>query len=233
MAWRSGLFFARQPVGSQLADRDSAQRRRDVVTAKFVDFGGRCAPAGGGVRVGLRRITAPPATAALTAMSPGRPGFPGVEKMTKDAAISANLQAKSFLTGSRFACTEGDVTRTNVGLGKSSTICAVLLFAAALLSAASASADEIDDAFVAALENYGININDHNAAITMGHNVCAALDNGHDESFLVLDVIHDTNLSAREAGYFLGVSVAAYCPQYKGTLDPSLRPLLPAFPPMM
>jgi hypothetical protein len=61
----------------------------------------------------------------------------------------------------------------------------------------------------------------------MGHNVCAALDNGHDESFLVLDVIHDTNLSARQAGYFVGVSVAAYCPQYKGTLNPSLRWLMP------
>jgi hypothetical protein len=126
------------------------------------------------------------------------------------------------------------VTRTNVGPGKSSTICTVLLSAAALLSAAPASADETDDAFIAALENYGIDINDHNAAITMGHNVCAALDNGHDESFLVLDVIHDTHLSARQASYFVGVSVAAYCPQYKGTLDPSLRPLLPALiPPMM
>ena len=125
------------------------------------------------------------------------------------------------------------MTRTNVGPGKSSTICAVLLSAAALLSAAPASADETDDAFVAALENNGININDHNTAITMGHNVCAALDNGHDESFLVLDVIHDTHLSARQAGYFVGVSVAAYCPQYKGTLDPSMLQLLPAFPPMM
>jgi hypothetical protein len=112
-------------------------------------------------------------------------------------------------------------------------MCAVLLSAAALLSAAPASADDNDDAFVAALENYGIDIGSRDGAIAMGHNVCAALDNGRDESFLVLDVIHDTNLSARQAGYFVGVSVAAYCPQYKGTLDPSMRQLLPAFPPMM
>jgi Protein of unknown function (DUF732) len=125
------------------------------------------------------------------------------------------------------------VTRTNAGPGTSSTICVVLLSAAALLSAPPVSADETDDAFIAALENNGININDPNTAITMGQNVCAALDNGRDESLLVLDVIHDTRLSARQAGYFLGVSVAAYCPQYKGTLDPSLRQLLPAFPPMM
>ena len=91
-------------------------------------------------------------------------------------------------------------------------ICAVVLSAAAVVFAAPASADETDDAFVAALENYGININDHNTAITMGHNVCAALDNGHDESFLVLDVMHDTHLSARQVGYFVGVSVVAYLP---------------------
>ena len=110
---------------------------------------------------------------------------------------------------------------TNLGPGKWSTFIAVLSSAAALLSAAPASADETDDAFIAALENYGIDINDHNAAITMGHNVCAALHNGHDESFLVLDVIHDTHLSARQASYFVGVSVAAYCPQYKGNTDVS------------
>jgi hypothetical protein len=126
------------------------------------------------------------------------------------------------------------VTRTNVGPGKSSTICAVLLAAAALLSAAQASADETDDAFVTALQNNGINVNDQNAVITRGHNMCAALDNGQDESFLVRDLITDTNLSPRQAGFFLGVSVAAYCPQYKGTLNPSVGQLvLPAFPPMM
>jgi hypothetical protein len=66
----------------------------------------------------------------------------------------------------------------------------------------------------------------------MGHNVCAGLDKGQGSSFLALKVINDTNLSSRQAGYFVGVSVAAYCPQYKGTLDPSLIWLLP-FPPMM
>ncbi|MGO9524220.1 DUF732 domain-containing protein [Mycobacterium sp.] len=125
------------------------------------------------------------------------------------------------------------MTRTNVGPGKSSIICAVLLSAAALFSAVPASADETDDAFVAALEKNGIDINDHNTAITMGHNVCAALDSGHDSSYLVLDVIHDTHLPARQAGYFVGVSVAAYCPQYKGTLDPSLTWLLPGFLPQL
>ena len=49
--------------------------------------------------------------------------------------------------------------RTNVPPGKLSTVCTALLSATALLTAAPASADQTDDAFVAALENYGIDIN--------------------------------------------------------------------------
>jgi hypothetical protein len=45
-------------------------------------------------------------------------------------------------------------------------------------------------------------------------------------------VMKETNLTAKQAGFFVGVSVASYCPQYKGTLDPSMTWLLP-FPPMM
>ena len=122
----------------------------------------------------------------------------------------------------------------NVGPGKWSKVCAVLLSAAALLSAASASADPTDDAFVAALENYGIDINGRDTAIAHGHAVCAGLDKGQDSSFLAMKLMNDTklNLSSRQAGFFIGASVAAYCPQYRGSVDPSLIWLLP-FPPMM
>lgn len=138
------------------------------------------------------------------------------------------------MTRSRFARTEEERDRTNVGPGKSSTICAVLLSAAALLSAAPGSADPTDDAFVAALENYGIDINDRDTAIAKGRAVCAGLDKGQDSSFLAIKLMNDTklDLSSRQAGFFIGASVAAYCPQYRGSVDPSLIWLLP-FPPMM
>jgi len=126
------------------------------------------------------------------------------------------------------------VIRTNVRPGKLSTVCAVLLSATALLTAAPASADQTDDAFVAALEDYGIDINDRDTAIAHGHAVCAGLDKGQDSSFLAMKLMNDTklNVSPRQAGFFVGASVAAYCPQYKGSVDPSLIWLLP-FPPMM
>lgn len=123
----------------------------------------------------------------------------------------------------------------NVGPGKWSKACAVLLSAAALLSAAPASADPTDDAFVAALENYGIDVNDPDTAIAHGRAICAGLDKGQDTSFLALKLMKDTALnlsSSRQAGFFIGASVAAYCPQYRGSIDPSLTWLLP-FPPMM
>jgi hypothetical protein len=123
----------------------------------------------------------------------------------------------------------------NVGLGKWLKVCAVLLSAAALLSAPSASADPTDDAFIAALENYGIDVNDRDAAIAHGHAVCAGLDNGQDSSVLALKLMKDTKLNVstrRQAGFFVGDSVAAYCPQYRGSVDPSVIWLLP-FPPLM
>lgn len=48
---------------------------------------------------------------------------------------------------------------------------------------------------------------------------------------LALRVLKDTNLSPKQSGYFIGLSVAAYCPQYKGQTDTSLDWLLP--PPLM
>ena len=42
----------------------------------------------------------------------------------------------------------------------------------------------------------------------------------------------ELNLTLRQAGFFIGASVASYRPQYKGSVDPSLIWLLP-FPPMM
>jgi len=120
----------------------------------------------------------------------------------------------------------------NLPPGKWSTASAVLLCAAALLSAAPASADPTDDAFVAALVKDGIVIPDSNAAIAMGHSMCAGFDNNQKSSVLAMRLRKDTDLTLKQSSYFVGVSVAAYCPQYKGLTDDSLRWLLP-FPPLM
>ncbi len=121
------------------------------------------------------------------------------------------------------------MTPMHGGRGTWSAGCAVALSAAALLCAAPASADHLDDAFVAALAKDGIAVPD---AITMAHSVCDGFDKGEASSALAMRIVRDTPLSPKQAGYFIGVSVAAYCPQYKGKTDNSFTWMVP-FPPMM
>jgi hypothetical protein len=120
----------------------------------------------------------------------------------------------------------------NVGLAKWSILCAVLWSAAALVSAASASADPTDDAFIAALAKEGITFPEHNTAIATAHTVCAGLDKSNQSSMLAMKLMKDTDLSLKQSSYFIGASISAYCPQYIGRTDNSARWLLPG-PPLM
>jgi hypothetical protein len=115
----------------------------------------------------------------------------------------------------------------NGGLGKWSTVCAVVLSAAALLSEAPASADPTDDAFVAALAKEGIAVADRNATIAMAHTVCAGLDKTNKSAVLAMKLMRDTDLSLKQSSYFIGVSISAYCPQYIGRTDNSTYWLYP------
>lgn len=89
------------------------------------------------------------------------------------------------------------------------------LVSAATLSAAPAAADDTDDSFIAALAGQDIPVPDTNAAVQMGRNMCALLDQGTTRPLLVMKLMKDANLSARQAGFFLGASASAYCPRYK------------------
>jgi Protein of unknown function (DUF732) len=111
------------------------------------------------------------------------------------------------------------MTPTNVGPGKWAAFTAVPLFAAAMLTAAPALADPTDDAFIAALQDQGISIPDTDAAIQMARTMCALLDQNTARPLVVKRLMRDTNLSARQAGFFLGASTSAYCPQYRITTD--------------
>ena len=109
-------------------------------------------------------------------------------------------------------------------------VCAALLCAGALSSAPPASADPTDDSFLGALADYGININNPATAISMARAVCAGFDNNQNSNVVAMKVMKDTTLSAKQAGYFVGVSISAYCPQYKGKTDDSFDWLNPGPP---
>lgn len=132
----------------------------------------------------------------------------------KTAPISVSVQQLWHWAKSR----KGDRDLMKVSRGKWSTISAVLLSLAALLFAAPASADQNDDVFVGELQRHGITFADRNAAIAAGHNMCAGLDKRQTPTSLVMNVVEATDLSAKDAGYLLGASVASYCPQHRGVV---------------
>jgi hypothetical protein len=109
----------------------------------------------------------------------------------------------------------------NGGPGKRSIVYGVLLSTVAVLSAAAAAADPTDDAFVATLAKRGIVITDSNTTIATAHSVCDGLQKHYKSSVLAVKLVRDTDLSLSQSGYFIGVAVSAYCPQFAGRPDPS------------
>ena len=93
---------------------------------------------------------------------------------------------------------------------------AATLMTAALFGAAvpNVRADPNDDKFLPALQSQGITYQSPEAAIAAGHHVCEKLEQGETETQVAQDVIDNTDLDPYHAGYFVGASVGAYCPQF-------------------
>ena len=96
-----------------------------------------------------------------------------------------------------------------------------LVLAFALLSllavaAPTAHADYAVDSsnFLGALTSKGITFASRQSAIAAGHEVCDELDQGKQASDVGNDVMTQTNLDGYHAGFFVGVSIAAFCPRH-------------------
>jgi hypothetical protein len=96
-----------------------------------------------------------------------------------------------------------------------------LVLAFALLSlvavaAPTANADYSVDSsnFLGALSSRGITFASRQSAIAAGHEVCDELDQGKQASDVGNDVMTQTNLDGYHAGFFVGVSIAAFCPRH-------------------
>ena len=93
-------------------------------------------------------------------------------------------------------------------------IAAVILIAATLPTAH--ADDSRDDAFLAALNAKGIKFGSPQAAVVAAHEVCDELGLGRSKQDVATEVMQNSNLDGYHAGYFVGVSIRAYCPQYAG-----------------
>ena len=100
------------------------------------------------------------------------------------------------------------------------SLLAGLVLAVALLSvvgvaAPTAHADyAVDSNFLGALSSRGITFTSRQAAIAAAHEVCSELDQGRQASDVANDVMTQTNLDGYHAGFFVGVSIAAFCPRH-------------------
>jgi hypothetical protein len=102
------------------------------------------------------------------------------------------------------------------------SLLAGLVLSVALLSlvgvaAPTAHADAVDGNFVNALNSRGITFASPQAAIIAAHEVCDELDGGRASSDVANDVMQQSSLDGYHAGFFVGVSIAAFCPRHQGS----------------
>jgi hypothetical protein len=99
-------------------------------------------------------------------------------------------------------------------IAKSAPAYAVSLIAAALLTAAPASADPTDDAFISALTSNGIPVSDRDSATAMAQAICDGFDHHQRPSLLAMKLMKASGLSLKQSSYFVGVAISSYCPEY-------------------
>jgi Protein of unknown function (DUF732) len=84
------------------------------------------------------------------------------------------------------------------------------------IAAPSARADAVDTNFLNALQSKGITFASGQAAVIAGHQVCDGLDGGRASSDVANDIMQQSGLDGYHAGFFVGVSIAAFCPRHAG-----------------
>jgi Protein of unknown function (DUF732) len=68
--------------------------------------------------------------------------------------------------------------------------------------------------FLGALTSRGITFASKQAAIAAAHEVCDELDQGKQASDVANNVMTLSNLDGYHAGFFVGASIAAFCPRH-------------------
>jgi len=108
-------------------------------------------------------------------------------------------------------------TRNGVTKFAGTAIVAGALGLAAFASAGTASAlSSADDNFLADISAEGISYDSPRSAISVGHNVCAAFDDGADPVDLGMEIMDATNLTTDQAATFVVSAVDNFCPEYGG-----------------
>jgi hypothetical protein len=89
---------------------------------------------------------------------------------------------------------------------------------AALVSTGSAGATTTDDMFVSVLEDEGIQPPSTAEAVSLALDVCTMFDDGQSLYDAVDSVSTTTDLVQEDSAFFVGASVATYCPEHEAAL---------------
>jgi ABC-type uncharacterized transport system permease subunit len=95
-------------------------------------------------------------------------------------------------------------------------VVSVALLCLVAVAAPTAQADAVDGNFINALGSRGITFASVQSAIVAAHEVCDELDTGRASSDVANDVMQQSSLDGYHAGFFVGVSIAAFCPRHAG-----------------
>lgn len=90
---------------------------------------------------------------------------------------------------------------------------------AALVSSGTAGASTTDDMFIKVLADEGISAPSTKEAVSTAHDVCALFDHGKDLYAAVSAVSDYTELEAEDSAFFVGASVATYCPEHQDEIS--------------
>ena len=108
-------------------------------------------------------------------------------------------------------------TRNGVTKFAGAAIIAGALGLAAFASAGTAAAlSSADDNFLADLSAEGIGYYSPRSAISVGHNVCVAFDDGADPVDLGMEIMSSTDLTTDQVATFVVSAVDNFCPEYGG-----------------
>ena len=90
---------------------------------------------------------------------------------------------------------------------------------AALVGAGAAGATSLDDTFISVLADEGIEAPSTAEAVSTALDVCGLFDDGGDLYDAVSEVSDYTELGIEDSAFFVGASVATYCPEYSDELS--------------
>lgn len=88
----------------------------------------------------------------------------------------------------------------------------------AVATAGAASATTADSAFISQMESVGVTFTSPQAAVQEGHQVCTELAAGQTGTQIANEILSQTNLTSKQAAYFVVYATKDYCPQYASQL---------------